>query len=193
MLIFEMCLSGAEKCWYLTLSDLVKKDFESLTEPFKHDYLQTNQWLNTTRLENRKLLNIESAEKCISDISDLAFLAGIGEDELSKALIKRTTSKTQITCSEFQPYYVEQNNTTYILGEVTLSFDDNEHIHVVSENGMATTVQRMDERLDKLEDLLKSCQLSRTAYPAEHNDQPPQRPFSFNCRACGRNGHKASE
>ena len=32
----------------------------------------------------------------------------------------------------------------------------------------------MDERLDKLEDLLKSCQLSRTAYPAEQNDQPLQ-------------------
>ena len=58
---------------------------------------------------------------------------------------------------------------------------------------MATTVQRMDERLDKLEDLLKSCQLSRTVYPAEQNDQPLQRPFGLNCRTCGRNGHKSSE
>ena len=78
------------------------------------------------------------------------------------------------------------------MGEATLSFDDNEYINVVSENGMATTVQRMDERLDKLEDLLKSCQLSRTAYPAEQNDQPLQRSFGLNCRTCGRNGHKAS-
>ena len=64
---------------------------------------------------------------------------------------------------------------------------------MVSVNGMATTVQRMDERLDKLVDLLKSCQLSRTAYPAEQNDQPLQRSFGLNCRTCGRNGHKASE
>ena len=75
----------------------------------------------------------------------------------------------------------------------TLSFDDIEHINVVSENGRATTVQRMDERLDKLEDLLKSCQLSRTAYPAEQNDQLRQRSLGLNCRTCGRNGHKASE
>ena len=34
---------------------------------------------------------------------------------------------------------------------------------------MATTVQRMDERIDKQEDLLKSCQLSSTAYPAEQS------------------------
>ena len=58
MLIFEMCLSGAAKCWYLTLSDLVKKDFESLTEQFNHDYLQNNQRLNTASFENQKLLNI---------------------------------------------------------------------------------------------------------------------------------------
>ena len=58
---------------------------------------------------------------------------------------------------------------------------------------MTATVQRMDERLDKLEDVLKSCQFSRTAYPAEQNDQPLQRPFGLNCRTRGRNGHKASE
>ena len=57
ILMFEMCLSGASKCWYLTLSDLVKKDLEIITEQFNHDYLQNNQWLNTTRLENRKLQN----------------------------------------------------------------------------------------------------------------------------------------
>ena len=66
ILMFEMSLSGAAKCWYLTLSDTIKKDFESLTEKCNHDYLQNNQWLNTTRLENRKLLNTESAEKYIS-------------------------------------------------------------------------------------------------------------------------------
>ena len=51
MLMFEMCLAGSAKCLYLTLSDVIKKDFESLTEQFNHDYLQNNQWLNTTRLE----------------------------------------------------------------------------------------------------------------------------------------------
>ena len=76
MLMFEMCLCGSVKCWYLTLSDIIKKDFESLTEQFNHDYLQNNQWLNTTRLENRKLLNTESAEKYMSE---LALLVGIGE------------------------------------------------------------------------------------------------------------------
>ena len=93
----------------------------------------------------------------------------------------------------FIPTTLSETIQRILLGEATLSLDDNEHINVVSENGMVTTVQRMDERLDKLKDFLKSCQLSRTAYPAEQNDQPLQRPFILNRRACGRNGHTASE
>ena len=80
-----MCLCVAVKCWYLTLSDIIKKDFES-----------------------------------------------------------------------FNPTTLSETIQRILLGEATLSFDDNEHINVVSENGMTSTVQRMDERLDKLGDLLKS-------------------------------------
>ena len=65
MLTFEMCLCVAVNCWYLTLSDIIKKDFGKLTEQFNQDYLQNNQWLNTTRLENLKLVYTESAEKSI--------------------------------------------------------------------------------------------------------------------------------
>ena len=30
ILMFEMSLSGSARCWYLTLSDTIKKDFEIL-------------------------------------------------------------------------------------------------------------------------------------------------------------------
>ena len=72
---------------------IIKKYFESLTEQFNHDYIQNNQWLNTTRLENRKLLSTESAEKYISDMSDLALLVGIRKEQLSKALIRGLPAK----------------------------------------------------------------------------------------------------
>ena len=39
MLMFEICVSGAAKCWYVSLLDIIKKDFENLTEPFNHDFL----------------------------------------------------------------------------------------------------------------------------------------------------------
>ena len=99
-------------------------------------------------------------------MSDLALLVGIGEDELSKALIRGLPAKLRWHVVSFNHATLIETIQRILLGEVTLSFSDNKHINGVSENGMATTVQRMDERLDKLEDLLKSCQLSRTAYTA---------------------------
>ena len=192
ILMFEMSLSGAAKCWYLTLSDTIKKDFESLTEKFNHDYLQNNKWLNTTRLENRKLLNTESAEKYISDMSDLALLVGIGEEELSKALIRGLPAKLRWHVVSFNPTTLSETIQRILLGEATLSFEDNEHINVVNDNGMTTTVQRMDERLDRLEDIQKSCQLSRTAFPVETNQPlPAQSDIIFN--VCEMNGHEPSK
>ena len=37
MLMFEMCLSGAAECLNLTLSNIIKKDVESLADQFNHD------------------------------------------------------------------------------------------------------------------------------------------------------------
>ena len=47
----------------------------------------------STRLENRKSLSSEPAEKYIADMSELALLVGIKEEELSKALIRGLPSK----------------------------------------------------------------------------------------------------
>ena len=112
---------------------------------------------------------------------------------IESSYTRTTSEKLRWHVVSFNPTTLSETIQRILLGDATLSFDDNEHINVVSENGMATTVQRMDERLDKLEDHLKSCQLSRTTYPAEQNDQPLQRSFGFNCRTCGRNGHTSSE
>ena len=68
-----------------------------------------------------------------------------------------------------------------------------EHFMEVQELIFAVHPGMTDHLRTKLEDLLKSCQLSRTTYPAEQNDQPLQRPFGFNCRTCGRNGHTSLE
>ena len=54
---------------------------------------------------------------------------------------------------------------------------------------MATTLQRMDEGLDRLEALLKFCLLCQT----DEKNQPLQGQFSRICRKCDVNGHKASE
>ena len=92
----------------------------------------------------------------------------------------------------FNPTTLSETIQRILLGESTLSFDDNEHINVVNDNGMTTTVQIMDERLDRVEDILKSGQLSRTTYPEKTNQPlPAQSDIVFN--ECEMNGHDLSE
>ena len=114
------------------------------------------------------LLSTESADKYIVDMCDLALLVGIEDTELSKTLIRGHPTRLKWHVVIFNPTTLSETIQRILLSETTLSFGDNEQINdVVSENGMTTTVQRMDERLDRLEDILKSCQLSRTAFPVE--------------------------
>ena len=92
----------------------------------------------------------------------------------------------------FNPTTLSETIHRILLGEATLSFEDNEHINVVNDNGMTTTVQRMDERLNRLEDLWKSCQLSRTEFPVETN-QPLPAQFDIIFNECEMNDHEPSE
>ena len=149
-----MCLCGSAKCWYLTLSDIIKKDFERLSEEFNQDYLQNKQWLNTTRLEITKprigrtiyFRHVRFSSSC-----------RYRREDLSKTLILGLPAKRRWHVVSFNPTTLSETIQRILLGEATLLFNDNEHINVVSENWMVTTVQIMDERIDKLEDLLKSC------------------------------------
>ena len=123
---------------------------------------------------------------------DLALVVGIEDTELSKTRIRGFLTRLKWHVASFNPTTLSETIQRILLGESTLSFDDNEHINVVSENGMTTTVQRMDERLDRLEDIQKSCQLSRTAFPVETNQPlPSQSVIVFN--ECEMNGHELSE
>ena len=134
----------------------------------------------------------ESADKYIADMCDLALLVGIEDTELSKALIRGLPTKLKWHVVSFNPTTLSETIQRIFLGEAKLSFGDNEHTNVVNKNGMTTTVQRMDERLIRLEDLLKSCKWSITTYPVETNQPlPAQADIIFN--ECEMNGHELSE
>ena len=125
-------------------------------------------------------------------MSDLTLLVDIEDTELSKALIRGLPTRLKWNVVSFNPTTLSETIHRILLGEATLSFEDNEHINVVNDNGITTTVQRMDERIDELEDLLKSCRLSRTAYPEDTNQPlPAQSDIVFN--ECEMNGHDLSE
>ena len=177
-----MSLCGAARCWFLTQPEETKKNFDRLAEQFKTDYLKNNKWLNSTRLENRKLLSSEPAEKYIADMSELALLVGLKEEELSKALIRGLPPKLRWHVVSFNPTSLSDTIQRILLGEATLSFtEEKNEINEISDS-FAVLCTRLEERVGRLEDLNKAqTTKEKTQY---------QGPLCFRC---GRRGHFAAQ
>ncbi len=160
ILTFEMCLQGAAKCWYLTLKEAVKTDFDKISEEFTKNFLQNNKWLNTTRLENRRLLSTESAETYIADMSNLALLLGIEDQELAKCLIRGLPTRLRSHVISHNPANLSETTQRILLGQFTLSFGDKEGICAISDNNItegqsiSDVLNRLSDRMDRLEELL---------------------------------------
>ena len=65
MLTFEMCLCGTAKCWYLPLSDIIKKDFESLTEQFSYYVVEM------TRMCQNALVHLMAMHRGLMNVSTI--------------------------------------------------------------------------------------------------------------------------
>ena len=185
LLTFEMCLSGTAKCWFIGLHDDTKKDITLVYSEFENNYLKSNQWLNTTRLESRKLLRGESAENYINDMSNLALLVGIHDQELSKALIRGLPDKLRWHVMTFNPTTLGETIQRILLGEAALSLEvEKEQIHAVYDNSsLHEAINKVDARLANLE-----CTVKSTAEkPAVTLRQQPGAPTT--CDYCGVMGH----
>ena len=114
-------------------------------------------------------------------MSDLSHLVGIGDTELSKALIRGLPPKLIWYVVSFNPTTLTETIQRILLGEAAFSYNNNDQVNSIIDNGITTAMQKMDERLDKLEDILKSCQLSITDDPVETNQPlPAQSDIIFN-------------
>ena len=156
--------------------------FDRLADQFKTDYLRNNKWLNSTRLENRKLLSSESTEKYIADMSELALLVGIQEEELSKALIRGLPPKLRWHVVSFNPTSLSETIQRILLGEATLSFtEEKTEINEISDS-FALLCTRLEEKVGRLEDLNK----------AQVTKEKPQYQGPL-CFRCGKRGHFAAQ
>ena len=90
-------------------------------------------------MRNKHKLLTESTDKYIPYVSELDLFVGIEVKELSQALIRGLPTILKWHVVSFTT--LNESIQRILLGEATLSFGDNEHINVVSENGMTTTVQ----------------------------------------------------
>ena len=189
LLTFEMCLAGAAKCWFSGLAEEITQDFKKIEEHFNNTYIQNSRWLHVTMLENRKLLPTESAENYINDLSELAQLVGVKNDELSKALIRGLPSILKRHVVSFNPTTLAETIQRILLGEATLSHqDDSVAVNSISGTAVATAVSKLEDKIDRLEKMMHS-----TLERQHQAEQQRERPFHVTCQLCGIDGHSATQ
>ena len=108
-----------------------------------------------------------------------------------KALIRGLPSKLRWHVISFNPTTLNETIQRILLGEATLASEYGDQINVMEENSMINVVRKLDEKMDKLEDMVKGYRI-----------QPPQRNSTQyvnngstvpTCQICGKFGHSAAD
>ena len=71
IIMFESLLANSATCWYSNLKEDQKKTWTDLKKLFEDAYFNSNSWVNSQRIENRKLKPGESCANYINDLIEL--------------------------------------------------------------------------------------------------------------------------
>ena len=74
--MFVSLLANSAACWYSNLKEDQKKTWTDLKKLFENVCFNSNSWVNSQRIENRKLKSGESCANYINDLIELAQLTG---------------------------------------------------------------------------------------------------------------------
>ena len=122
-------------------------------------------------------------------MSDLSLCVGIGDIELFIALVRGLLTRLKWHVVSLNLATLSETIQRILLGEAALLFQHDEQLNVVTDNIVVTTVQIMDERLDRLQDILKSGQM----YIIIETNQPLPAHSDIIFSECGMNGPEPSE
>ena len=154
ILTFSLLLKAGAKLFFNNIPEHECKSWNNIKECFKATYLDSNKWIISQRIENKRLLPGESCEKYISDMTELSLLVGMEDNEFQKCLIRGLPEQLKWHVVGFNPKTVEETVQRILLGDATLQWATKKiEINAVEAKDwkMADILEKMSTRLDALE------------------------------------------
>lgn len=194
LLTLKLLLSGTAKVWWLGLSPETQSKYDAVEKAFKENYLQSNEWINSARLDSTKMLPNQSAEDFISHMSSLALLTGASDEELRKSILRGLNDKLRWQVINFNPKTLTETIQRILISEASskASQEDRQIVNAISD----TAVNMLAEKIEKLDESFKASQMDSQYQQPIDMRQPRQdiaRQFPGNCRHCGKYGHKIAD
>ena len=200
-LTFGLMLKDVALCWYESLSDDEKKDFDVLKQKFTDTYMsKSKNWIYTQDLEGRKLMPGERAEAYITDIIKRTNKLGLDDTQVMQYIIRGLSPQLKGELISHNPSNLGETIERVYLAESALKLKSQETVqHLDTINHLANITTTMNTLNKKIEDISKGMHQTSThdrqhpqqrqqdngmQYPAR---QQRQNVASGGCYICGKN------
>ena len=200
-LTFGLMLQDVALCWYESLSDDDKKDFDVLKQKFTDTYMsKSKNWIYTQDLEGRKLMPGERAEAYITDIIKRTNKLGLDDTQVMQYIIRGLSPQLKGELISHNPSNLAETIERVYLAESALKLKSQETVqHLDTINHLANITTTMNTLDKKIEDISKGMHQTSThdrqhpqqrqqdngmQYPAR---QQRQNVASGGCYICGKN------
>ena len=183
LVLFGTLLNKTAACWFENLKPEEKRTWAVVRQKFVETHFNSNAWINTQRLENRKLQTGETCTSYINNLLELAQLTNLSETELCKSILRGLPEKLRWQVVSFNPKTMDETIQRVLLTESMLSATDQQEVVSTLEERIANSkldnfVQKLTSSLHEIEKIIKTSQ-----------QQPNSAIVRDKCNVCGRTNH----
>ena len=170
-LTFGLMLQDVALCWYESLSDDEKKDFDVLKQKFTDTYMsKSKNWIYTQDLEGRKLMPGERAEAYITGIIKRTNKLRMDDTKVMQYIIRGLSPQLKGELISHNPSNLAETIERVYLAESALKLKSQETVqHLDTINHLANITTTMNTLNKKIEDISKGMHETST-----HDKHTPQ-------------------
>ena len=182
LIMFESLLVKSAICWYTNLGEDDKKTWTALKKTFEDTYFNSNSWVNSQRIENRKLKPGENCANYINDLIELAQLTGLSDSELNKAILRGLPNNLRHQVVAHNPQTINETVQRVLLTESMIN------------EAASDTMCTMDDRVinNKIDNFVSKFTSSLSEIEKSLSDfkrSTEQTLQTQKCATCGRLNH----
>ena len=182
LIMFESLLVKSAICWYTNLEEDDKNTWTVLKKKFEDTYFNSNSWVNSQRIENRRLKPGENCASYINDLIELAQLTGLSDSELNKAILRGLPSNLRHQVVAHNPQTINETVQRVLLTESMIN------------EAASDTMCTMDDRVinNKIDNFMSKFTSSLNEIEKSLSDfkrSTEQTLQTQKCATCGRLNH----
>ena len=128
LVMYGTLLNKNSACWFENLNPEGERTWAAVRQKFVETHFNSNAWINTQRLENRKLQTGETCTSYINNLFELTQPTHLCETELCKSILRSLPGQLRWQVVSFNPKTSDATIQHVLLTESMLSATDQQEV-----------------------------------------------------------------